>query len=83
MFTSLLSGRIEHVDRVKEAERHIELTSLIRDPSEQAPVVVYDGLWHQIKRRFQAQPSPRQATKPAVKQVHGYRKFSTAEPCEC
>lgn len=58
MLVSLYAVQLEHEQRLKDAERRRKHESLIRDATEQAPVVVYYSLWDQIKRRMQHVQQP-------------------------
>jgi hypothetical protein len=61
MYVSDYTVQLLHEDRLRDAEKHHAL-NLLRDPSEQAPVVVEISLMQQIKhllrRNHQNQPQP-------------------------
>ncbi len=56
MLVSSYTVQLLHEDRLREAERRRSSDKLLRDATEQAPVVVYTSLWQQLKQRFSPKP---------------------------
>ncbi len=52
MLVSSYTVQLLHEDRLRDAERRRANGKLLRDATEQAPVVVYTSLWQQLKLRF-------------------------------
>lgn len=52
MLVSSYTVQLLHEDRLRDAERRRANGKLLRDATEQAPVVVNTSLWQQLKLRF-------------------------------
>lgn len=58
MYVSDYTVQLLHEERLRDAQRHNEL-NVLRDPSEQGPVVVEVGLLQQVKQLLRRNSSPR------------------------
>ncbi len=68
MLVSSYTVQLLHEDRLRDAERRRSSDKLLRDATEQAPVVVYTSLWQQLKQRFS--PKTQRQGAADVRRVH-------------